>query len=158
MEISVVHRRSANLQFTKNRWQGHAFWLPADTLVASDFHDDFQCFGYTNKPVFYSTASADRSGSYRSNQIGPPSGHKSGHRACQHAISYSESRVTRCTHELALTAPFVKVENLFRHSFGDTNALFVLPAPPTARYNDLFPYIRSYLAFFTKWAQKRSQQ
>ena len=72
MEISVVHRRGANLQFTKNRWQGHAFWLPADTLVASDFHDDFQCFGYTNEPVFYSTASADRSGSYRNNQIAPP--------------------------------------------------------------------------------------
>ena len=158
MEISVVHRRGANLQFTKNRWQGHAFWLPADTPVASDFHDDFQCFGYTNEPVFYSTASADRSGSYRSNQIVPPSGHKSGHRPSYHTISYSERRVTYDLPAHLQTAPFVKVENLFRHSFGDTNALFVLPAPPTARYNDPFPYIRSYLAFSTKWAQKRSQQ
>ena len=30
------------------------------------------------------------------------SGHKSGHRACRRAIPYSESRVTRCPHELAL--------------------------------------------------------
>ena len=88
----------------------------------------------------------------------PQSGHKSGHRACRRAIPYSESRVTRCTQDLAPTAPFVKVVHAFSHDFGDTNALSVLPAPPTARYNDLFPNIRSCLAFFTKWAQKRSQQ
>ena len=55
METSVVpHRPVANIQFPQNRWHGHAFRiLPADAVFASDFDDDFECFRYTDKPVFY---------------------------------------------------------------------------------------------------------
>ncbi len=88
----------------------------------------------------------------------PQSGHKSGHRACRRAIPYSETRVARGELNLAPIAPFVKVVHAFHHDFGDTNALFVLTTRPPAQYNDHIPHIRSWLAFFTKWAQKWSQK
>ena len=113
-------------------------------------HSDADSHAAVTMQPIRSTANARRS------TIPHSSSHKSGHRACHGAIPYSERRVTTYRRHHPLTDPFVKVERLFRHSFDDRITLFVLPAPPTARYNDPFTNMRSYRCRFKKWAHQSS--
>ena len=109
-------------------------------------HSDADSHAARTMHPIRSTANARRS------TIPHSRSHKSRHRACYSAIPYSERRVTGHHRDVPLTDPFVKVKRLFRHSFDDRKTLFVLPAPPTARYNDPFTNMRSYRCRFKKWA------
>ena len=113
-------------------------------------HSDADSHAAVTMQPIRSTANARRS------TIPHSSSHKSGHRACHGTIPYSERRVTGYPTNTSLTEPFVKVERLFRDSFDDTTALFVLPASTTARYNDPFTNMRSYRCRFKKWAHQSS--
>ena len=113
-------------------------------------HSDADSHAAVTMQPIRSTANARRS------TIPHSSSHKSGHRACHGTIPYSERRVTGYPTDVSLTEPFVKVKRLFRHSFDDRITLFVLPAPPTARYNDPFTNMRSYRCRFKKWAHQSS--
>ena len=86
------------------------------------------------------------------------SGHKSGHRTCQRAISYSERRVTPSIHKTTPTDLFVKSICLFRQLFDDRNTCFVLKSARPVKYNDKYTNKCSHLNRFTKRAQKRAQE
>ena len=86
------------------------------------------------------------------------SGHKSGHRTCQRAISYSERRVTPSDTRTTPTDLFVKSICLFRQLFDDRNTCFVLKSARPVKYNDKYTNKCSRLNRFTKRAQKRAQE
>ena len=88
----------------------------------------------------------------------PQTGQRTGHSARRGTVSYLEIPIGTSRAEIHQIPPFGKLERLSRHDFDDTHALFVLPAPPPAKYNDNITNIRSWPAVFANRSENRSEK
>ena len=84
-------------------------------------------------------------------------GHKTGHSACQNAVSYSEKPLSVRLLTACSITPFGNASHHFRRLFDDIRTLFVPIAARTYCYYGKHQHIRSWAADFTNRSENRSQ-